>query len=159
MEYTQIIATEEAERAERTRRLRRLRLIKEAADAIEAKRTAHRLSAAGFWDNIDSSGAPEACHNWTGATRWTHDDHRVGSFEYGMFRYEGCDSFHVSHVVCYATFGQEPPKECDVTPICGNYLCCNLDHLYITRFGRGRAGKIWNGTPARKYFASAAGAG
>lgn len=156
MDYQRQIAIEEDELHERIKRQRRQRLIKEAAEALENKRKAHLLSAEGFWDNIDTSGGPDACHPWTGSTRWTHDDHRVGSFEYGRFRYEGCDSYHVSHVVCFATFGREPPKECDVTPTCGNYLCCNLDHLVVTRFGSGRAGKIENGTPARKYFTTSA---
>lgn len=136
-----------------TRRLRSLRLARDAVIETERAREAHRRSQEGFWDNIDTSAGPGACHPWTGERRWTAAHPKPHDFEYGVFHYQGCDSYHANRVLCFATFGQEPPKELDVTPSCGNYLCCNLDHLYMTRFGSGREEKIKNGAPVRRFYA------
>lgn len=132
-----------------TQRLRAMRLAKEAQEAAER---AHRKSAAFLWDNIDSSGGPDACHPWTGERRWNHNDPKASRYEYGCFNYENCSSYHAARVLCYATFGREPPLDMDVMPLCGDHLCCNLKHLAITPHG-GIGDKRWNrAIPVEEYF-------
>lgn len=130
-------------------RLRELRLAKEAQEAAER---AHRKSAASFWDNIDSSGGPDACHPWTGERRWNHNDPNTARYEYGVFYYEGCNSYHAARVLCHATYGREPPQDMDVMPLCGDHLCCNLKHFAITPHGGNGDKRLNRAVPVEEYF-------
>ena len=118
-------------------RQRAARLAKEATDAAREVEHGHRCSAPVFWDNVDTSGGPDACHLWTGETKFNHPEGTNSRFEQGKFTYEGCESWISTRVLCYATFGREVPRDLDVTPLCGDHLCCNVKHLCITPHGGG----------------------
>lgn len=135
----------------KTERLRALRLVKEAADAEEKRRHAHRKSAEGFWDNIDTSGGPDACHPWTGETKWNHPPGDA-RFEQGVFYYEGCESFIATRVLCFATYGIEVPRHLDIMPLCGDHLCSNVRHMLVTPHGGSGDCRLERAVTVEEYF-------
>lgn len=134
-------------------RQRDLRLAKEAAEAQEKARAAHRASAAGFWDNINTSGGVDACHPWEGALRFNHPVGCASRYQQGIFEgYEGATSDYAHRVACFATFGQNVPDDMDITPICGDHLCMNLRHMAVVKHG-GRGEKRDNtAVPVHEFF-------
>jgi hypothetical protein len=82
------------------------------------------------------------CHIWEGAR--TNNTRRVAggftmrddkSYEYGIFRLEGCHTSAVHRQVFFLHTGKELPDDIDVSPNgehgCGNHLCVNPEHLYV----------------------------
>jgi hypothetical protein len=139
-------------------RQRELRMAKEAAEAQEKARAAHRASAAGFWDNIDTSGGDDACHLWQGARRWNHPATYTGErYESAIFEgYEGCDSVYAGRVACFAVYGRNVPEDHDVTAICGERLCINLRHLAVVKHGGCGDSRLNQAVPIAEFFCSEA---
>lgn len=138
--------------------------MKDAIDAAKAKRAAKeaaRIASKGrkgtpqeFWDLVDSSRGPEACHPWTGRTLRNTPTEQPGSYLHGVFYAAGCQSFISNRVLCFMVFGREPPSNMDVTPICGDHMCNNVRHMAITPRGGGSSPKKLNaGVPAEEFFA------
>lgn len=135
------------------------RLAREAQAAVNAAREAHRRSAAGFWDNINTSGGEDACHLWEGERRWNHPPTYNGErYESPTFDgYEGCDSDYAARVACFAAYGRNVPPDHDVTAICGERLCVNLRHLAVVKHGGGNGDKRMNAAvPVAEFFCEAA---
>lgn len=121
-----------------------------AAEALKRERRTHEENAPSFFDNIDTSGGLDACHEWTGCRKWNHSEAGATSYEHGFFDYEGCVSRISTRVLCFATFGREPPRGLDITPLCGNHLCMNLRHLCVTPHGGGD--RLSRATPVEEFF-------
>lgn len=123
---------------------------------LEKKKCTHR-SAPNFFDNIDTSGGIDACHPWTGSRKINHTEaggEHIQSYEHGVFRYDGCNSWIATRVLCFAIFGREPPKDMDITPLCGDHLCMNLRHLCVTPHGGSSPNKLNKATPVEEFFAT-----
>jgi len=134
-------------------RQRAARLARDAHLAQEAARKAHRESAAGFWDNVDTSAGLDACHPWQGERSWNHPDPGCVRYERGVFRgYDGADSYFATRVACFARFGKPVPKGMDVTPICGDHLCMNVRHFAIVAHGGNGDKRINRAIPAAEFF-------
>lgn len=132
-----------------TAKLRDARL---AAQALEAKRERDARSAPGFYDNIDTSGGPDACHPWRGDRSWNHPEPDATRYERGVFQYDGCNSRFHTRVLCFATFGQEPPLDMDVIPLCGDHLCSNIRHMCIGPHGGHLNHKLGLAVPVEEFF-------
>jgi hypothetical protein len=128
------------------------------ARLAEEARKVHLKSAAGFWDNIDTSGGPDACHNWTGETKRNHSECEAAASHYihGVFEYEGCESWLSHRVLLFARYGKQPPEDLDVVPLCGNHLCHNLRHLVIAPHGGRGDARMNKAVPVQEFFCEAA---
>lgn len=84
------------------------------------RRMAHKDQEARFWARVDTSGGPDACHPWTGAS----DENG-----YGIIRWNGRDQR--AHRVAYFLYtGQEIPSELDGCHKCDDPPCCNGVHIF-----------------------------
>lgn len=81
---------------------------------------------------VDDNGD---CHIWGGATQNNHNTTDGKSYNYGIFRLEGCNTPAVHRQVFFLHTGEELPEDLDVSPFgehgCGDHLCVNPDHLYV----------------------------
>lgn len=85
-----------------------------------------------FWDHVNTSGGPAACHPWAGAVNSTWASYTLGEFIHPSFETK------LAHRVAVAlTYGHEPPRSVYIVPSCENRLCCNVDHLMAMPHERG----------------------
>lgn len=106
-----------------------------------------------FWDLIDASGGPAACHPWTGKMDWNHPEERGAErYQRGSFFFPGLKTRIVSRILCYLTYGREVPDHLDTTPTCGDHACCNMEHIVITPHGLARDNKMVRAVPAAQFF-------
>lgn len=128
---------------------RAARLAKEAQEKV---RRAHAVSAPNFWDNIDTSAGPDACHPWQGATRFNHPE-GMTRYEEAIFEgYEGSDTRYAQRILMFAIYGKAVPRDMDVSPICEDHLCCNVRHLAIIKHGGRGPARDCTAVPAEEYF-------
>jgi hypothetical protein len=114
-------------------------------------------AARSFWDYVDTSGGPDACHPWTGPTNWNHPEGKgLKRYKRGKFEAEGCVSSIATRVLVFMCYGEEPPADLDTTPACGNYLCCNVRHLGLTPHSKNAEGKAAVIVPVTEYYSDAA---
>ena len=77
----------------------------------------------------------EDCHIWGGAKQNNHNTTDGKSYDYGIFRLDGCNTDAVHRQVFFLHTGEELPEEMHVSPEgehgCGNRLCVNPEHLYV----------------------------
>lgn len=84
------------------------------------------LTVQEFWDRVNTSAGVDECHPWTGELNSTWS-----KYTFGEAPVEGCGTKLAHRVVCFLTFGREPPKSIDIIPSCSNRICCNVDHLMV----------------------------
>lgn len=72
-----------------------------------------------IWDNLDTSGGPNACWEWRGT--------RPG--EYGTVRIDGRGV--LAHRLVYETAVEPIPEGMMVCHHCDNPPCCNPTHLFL----------------------------
>lgn len=107
----------------------------------------------GFWDHVNTSGGIDACHPWTGRTQWNHPAGRgLKRYKRGEFTLTDCKTEIATRILCLLTFGRLPPDDVDTTPTCGDYMCCNIDHITITPRFTTAERKQAAGIPARQFF-------
>lgn len=116
-----------------------------------------RQNAERFWDNIDTSGGPDACHPWTGVAHYNHDlESGWERFLQGHFHHQAITTRISTRVLIFMTYGKELPRTLDVSPLCGEHLCHNLRHLVITKHGGGNIEKkLSEGVPVGEFFCAA----
>jgi hypothetical protein len=75
-----------------------------------------------FWAQVDRSGGPDACWNWTGTVRADG----YGVFNLGM-------RLELAHRLALVLSGVDIPPGSIAMQICGNRLCCHADthHLRV----------------------------
>lgn len=106
-----------------------------------------------FWDQVDTSEGAAACHSWVGERQWNHPEDNVERYQRGAFSFPGLRTRIATRVLCYLTFGREVPEHLDITPLCGNHLCCNVEHIAITPHGPPLEGKLKCAIPVQQFFA------
>lgn len=74
-----------------------------------------------FWANVDQSGGPDACWEWTRART------KKG---YGDTKYHGT-GMYASRVAYILTHGPIPSRQMLVCHSCDNPPCCNPAHLFL----------------------------
>ena len=90
------------------------------------------------------------CHLWSGATNNNHNRIKDGmagkSYDYGIFRLEGCYTLAVHRQVFFLHTDVELDSDMDVSPNgehgCGNHMCVNPEHLYVGPQGSDRVRMI-----------------
>ena len=130
---------------------RRLRLeagIPDREDKIRRPQRSGTVQA--FWDLVNTSGGADACHPWTGSTNTNHNGKECEKYEYGYFECEGVETALAHRIVCALTFGREVPRDYEVSPICGDHLCCNVRHFAIRQQSAPHGSEV----PVDEFFAS-----
>jgi hypothetical protein len=87
--------------------------------SMRTKRTPQN-AADWFWSNVDRSGGPGACWEWSAGR---HGD------GYGLITYEG--RTQGAHRVAVLVSGREIPHRMLVMHTCDNPPCCNPAHLLV----------------------------
>lgn len=78
-----------------------------------------------FWKYVDTSGGPDACWPWTGATQVRRGGQHVGRL---MNRHGAHPSVLKAHRIALMLATGELREE-DACHSCDNSLCCNARHL------------------------------
>lgn len=97
-----------------------------------------------FFNKIDISDGPDACHPWLGCT---------DKDGYGKVTFESKD-YRATHIAWFYATGSMPEKGAVFCHSCDNPICCNVRHLFIgthksnaedrTLKGRGTRGESVN---------------
>lgn len=124
--------------------LRAARLAHEAANPRRPKKSKRMDIMSGdlqkFKSLIDTSGA---CHIWKGSASNNHEDAKDNpnrkTYDRGVFNLNGRGNRLAHRLICEVTFNVTLTPDLDVSPmVCGNHLCCNVDHLGIVPHNQNR---------------------
>ncbi len=120
------------------------------ARRAERKPEPHTVAAAtklmDVFQYVDTSAGPHECHPWTGkinrtmmySEEWKAKNPGTESFDFGEFTFDGM-TVRAPRAVVMATFnagiGYSKDRAYDLHQVCGNKLCCNVEHIAIRKRG------------------------